>query len=57
MFTMIRTRLVREAVIARGIRSFTMTRVAEDKMKVEHEFGTDLYKVDKRGEILSVIPA
>ena len=57
MFTMIRTRLVREAVIARGILSFTMTRVAEDKMKVEHEFGTDLYTVDKSGEILNMLTA
>ncbi len=55
MFTMIRTRLVREAVIARGIRSFTMTRVAEDTMKVDHEFGTDFYIVGESGEILSVI--
>ncbi len=54
MFTMIRTRLVREAVIARGILSFTMTRVAEDIMKVDHEFGTDLYTVGESGEILSV---
>ncbi len=61
MFTMIPTRLVRDAVIEalidRGSQSFTMTRVAEDKMKVEHEFGTDVYTVGKSGEILSVIPA
>jgi hypothetical protein len=31
-----------------------MTRVAEDIMKVEHEFGTDLYTVGKSGEILKL---
>lgn len=54
-YSFIRTRLVKEDVVARGIHSFTMVRVGERTMKVDHDKGFDLYQVGDSGEILSRI--
>ena len=43
--TIIKSKKVREDVIARGIRSFEMRRISGDVFKVTHDGGIDLYRV------------